>query len=106
MNNPKQARKCSEDAQAAGYLRFEKVWAGKLRVKKVWAQFFLLFFSFPIGPFSEIVFLFFLSYSFVPSKSSNSATGPKKALECVRTFSHYFFDLYASKDPVDIIVIS
>ena len=26
----------------------------------------------------------------VPSKSSNSATGPKKALKCVQTFSHSF----------------
>ena len=28
----------------------------------------------------------------------------KKALKCVRTSSHYFFDLYASKDAVFIIV--
>ena len=28
---------------------------------------------------------------FVPSNSSNSATGPKKALKCVGTFSNYFF---------------
>ena len=34
--------------------------------------------------------------SCVPSKKSNSETRPKNALKCVRTFSHYFFDLYAS----------
>ena len=36
----------------------------------------------------------------VPSKSS--ATGPKKAWKCVRTFSHHFFDLFASRDAVGI----
>ena len=30
----KQARKSSEDAQAAGYAQFEKVWAGQLLVRK------------------------------------------------------------------------
>ena len=29
-----QARKSSEDAQAAGYAQFEKVWAGQLLVRK------------------------------------------------------------------------
>ena len=38
----------------------------------------------------------------LPSKSSNSATGPKKALECVWTFYHYIFSLFASKDAVYI----
>ena len=33
---------------------------------------------------------FGIKNSFVPSKSSNFATGPKKALNCVLTFSHYF----------------
>ena len=37
----------------------------------------------------------------VPSKSSYSATGPKKALICVWAFFHYFYDPYASRDAVD-----
>ena len=35
---------------------------------------------------------------FGPSKSSNSATGPKKTLKCMQTFFLYFFDLYASRN--------
>ena len=39
-----------------------------------------------------------LKKSFVLSISANSAIDPKEAFDFVGTFSHYFFDLYASRD--------
>ena len=47
-----------------------------------------------------------LHLSFVPSKSSNSATGPNKALKCVWTFSHNFFVLYAEFTYLHCLMLS
>ena len=73
-----QARKSSEDTQVAGYARFEKVWAGLAAVWKSLGPTYLYWFSRWIEPFWENEFSIF--YSFDPSKSFNSATGPKEII--------------------------
>ena len=59
-----------------GTLGLKKFGPGKLLVEKVWAKNIVMDFLTELDHSKKILFYSF--FSFVPSKSSNSATGPKK----------------------------